>query len=54
MTEIKIKNIGRNDKCHCGSKIKYKKCCLDKDNSKQKIPSRNITYGRHPLNDDKR
>ncbi|MEM5541059.1 SEC-C metal-binding domain-containing protein [Olleya sp. AS48] len=22
--------IGRNDKCHCGSGIKYKKCCLKK------------------------
>lgn len=22
---------GRNDKCHCGSGKKYKKCCLDKD-----------------------
>ncbi|MBY0533866.1 MAG: SEC-C domain-containing protein, partial [Rickettsiaceae bacterium] len=25
------KDIGRNDLCHCGSKIKYKKCCLSKD-----------------------
>ena len=23
--------LGRNDKCHCGSGIKYKKCCLRKD-----------------------
>jgi len=23
--------IGRNDPCHCGSGIKYKKCCLQKD-----------------------
>jgi len=23
--------IGRNDKCHCGSGKKYKKCCLEKD-----------------------
>lgn len=22
-------NIGRNDKCKCGSGKKYKKCCLD-------------------------
>ncbi|WP_024479278.1 SEC-C metal-binding domain-containing protein [Cellulophaga baltica] len=22
--------IGRNEKCHCGSGIKYKKCCLNK------------------------
>lgn len=25
------KVLGRNDPCHCGSGIKYKKCCLDKD-----------------------
>jgi uncharacterized protein len=23
--------IGRNDPCPCGSGMKYKKCCLDKD-----------------------
>ena len=23
--------IGRNDKCPCGSGLKYKKCCLIKD-----------------------
>ncbi|RDK82540.1 SEC-C metal-binding domain-containing protein [Marinirhabdus gelatinilytica] len=22
--------IGRNDKCHCGSGLKYKKCCINK------------------------
>lgn len=26
--------MGRNDLCHCGSKIKYKKCCLDSDEAK--------------------
>ena len=25
--------LGRNDKCHCGSGAKYKKCCLRKDES---------------------
>lgn len=25
--------IGRNDKCPCGSGEKYKKCCIDKENS---------------------
>lgn len=25
--------LGRNDKCHCGSGVKYKKCCLRKDES---------------------
>ena len=28
--EEKMKT-GRNDLCHCGSKIKYKKCCMKKD-----------------------
>lgn len=23
-------HIGRNDPCHCGSGIKYKKCCMEK------------------------
>jgi uncharacterized protein YecA (UPF0149 family) len=27
----KIKNIGRNDKCICGSGKKFKKCCLNKE-----------------------
>ena len=27
----KHKNIGRNDKCYCGSGKKYKDCCLNKD-----------------------
>ena len=21
--------LGRNDPCHCGSGVKYKKCCID-------------------------
>ncbi|MCD5323327.1 MULTISPECIES: YecA family protein [Pontibacillus] len=25
--------IGRNEKCHCGSGRKYKKCCLESDNN---------------------
>ncbi|KFF11475.1 SEC-C metal-binding domain-containing protein [Flavobacterium hydatis] len=28
-----MKKINRNDPCHCGSKIKYKKCCYLKDTS---------------------
>jgi len=30
-TREKVKNIGRNDPCHCGCGKKYKKCCLKKD-----------------------
>jgi hypothetical protein len=25
---------GRNEPCHCGSGLKYKQCCLDKDEAK--------------------
>jgi len=28
----KTRNVGRNDPCPCGSKLKYKKCCLERDN----------------------
>ncbi|ABK61776.1 YecA family protein [Clostridium novyi] len=30
----KYKNVGRNEKCPCGSQKKYKKCCLKNDNDK--------------------
>jgi uncharacterized protein YecA (UPF0149 family) len=26
-----VKEPGRNDPCPCGSGLKYKKCCLSKD-----------------------
>ena len=29
--------IGRNEPCYCGSGIKYKKCCLQKDSSNSEI-----------------
>lgn len=29
--------IGRNDPCHCGSKIKYKKCCLHKNKEIERL-----------------
>ncbi|MEW6666975.1 MAG: type I methionyl aminopeptidase [Thermodesulfobacteriota bacterium] len=29
----KENRIGRNDPCPCGSGLKYKKCCMDKDSS---------------------
>jgi hypothetical protein len=28
--------IGRNDPCHCGSGKKYKKCCEEKDQAKER------------------
>jgi hypothetical protein len=30
------KELGRNDPCHCGSGRKYKVCCLDKDEAKER------------------
>lgn len=40
LNELRIKNkeykkLGRNSLCLCGSKKKYKKCCLDTDNDSQ-------------------
>jgi hypothetical protein len=32
---LKKKKIGRNEPCHCGSGIKYKKCCLKDDEGKK-------------------
>ena len=34
LREKNITKIGRNDPCPCGSGLKYKKCCLGKDNIK--------------------
>jgi methionyl aminopeptidase len=31
--ETKVRKVGRNDPCPCGSGLKYKKCCLDKSRS---------------------
>jgi len=41
-------NLGRNKPCHCGSGIKYKKCCLAKDKkpklkaTKPKLPEPDV------------
>jgi hypothetical protein len=29
-------NLGRNDPCHCGSRKKYKQCCLAKDEAAER------------------
>src|SRR5512134_4016384 len=31
--KLKPVKIGRNDPCPCGSGLKYKKCCADKENA---------------------
>lgn len=33
-----MRKLGRNDACHCGSGLKYKKCCLSKDEADKVIP----------------
>jgi hypothetical protein len=33
------KQVGRNDPCPCGSGLKYKKCCADKDDTRGAAPS---------------
>jgi len=35
---ISRRKLGRNDPCHCGSGIKYKKCCLEIDIEKNGKP----------------
>jgi len=32
---VRMKKVGRNEPCPCGSGKKYKKCCLDKDDKRQ-------------------
>ncbi len=39
-----MQKLGRNDKCHCGSEKKYKKCCLQKDEQ-----SENDNNYKHPF-----
>ncbi len=34
-SSLKKKKIDRNESCHCGSGIKYKKCCLKNDETKK-------------------
>lgn len=31
--------LGRNEPCHCGSGLKYKKCCLAKDDNEARVAS---------------
>jgi hypothetical protein len=35
MNTPKAPKVGRNDPCPCGSGLKYKKCCLEKDRTKK-------------------
>lgn len=38
--------IGRNDECPCGSGLKYKRCCLEKEAklSRQELPAGRFRY----------
>lgn len=35
---MRKRTVGRNDLCPCGSGLKYKKCCLEKQNLRGEIP----------------
>ena len=37
MTSTEQIQVGRNDKCPCGSGRKYKQCCLRKDEEKARV-----------------
>ena len=41
-SKVKMRKLGRNEPCYCGSGKKYKKCCLPKDRKelgrRRKIP----------------
>jgi hypothetical protein len=37
MGEDNMKKTGRNEECSCGSKNKYKRCCMKEDQKKQRI-----------------
>ena len=34
-----VEKLGRNDLCHCGSGLKYKRCCFDKDQERLQFSS---------------
>jgi hypothetical protein len=36
---MRILSTGRNDPCHCGSEIKYKRCCLATDEQAWRVVS---------------
>jgi len=38
--------LGRNEKCHCGSGKKYKKCCMEKDSKRERLKQRVMTITR--------
>ena len=48
MTVQTIARPGRNEPCHCGSKRKYKHCCLSKDDA-DGISARAQAASRTPL-----
>src|SRR5262245_17115512 len=35
--------LGRNETCHCGSGVKYKKCCLPREEGRAQEPGASIT-----------
>jgi SEC-C motif len=37
MNKTTVARLGRNEPCRCGSGRKYKRCCLDKDESEARV-----------------
>jgi hypothetical protein len=37
MNKPTVARLGRNEPCRCGSGRKYKRCCLDKDESEARV-----------------
>ena len=42
-----MKNIGRNNNCPCGSGKKYKKCCINTDNSLNNSKNKMSSFNRN-------
>ncbi len=45
-------NLGRNEICHCGSGIKYKRCCLEKDSAEELAKSYQLFKSAYLEEDD--
>jgi hypothetical protein len=45
---VKNMRLGRNDKCWCGSRKKYKDCCYENDMKKPIPKNNNVNYNNVP------
>ena len=49
-----MEKVGRNDLCHCGSYIKYKKCCLIKDEAERRKSQQVTVFNSFAIIEDPR